>query len=370
MDSDGEFGGNYQTIIDWNDDVNKCASCSNLVDHRHHDEFFKNIFGKMEYNGVYHPFKPSINEVAKMKDRMEGIVLVVNKEDVCDLPDKIMEQVRVQPSTHQLELAQMLTQYAAGAEAMIRLRCLSDGFQYVDQETGSSKVCSQCNGDEVILHGYEDDKAIYGTCGACDGTGVQLEVKRIGQATDICPKDDYIKAVLEEQEEQGRIVIWGAFKWTIDHIIELCHGEGWGTIRVDGRGREARDHLNNVIDCDEVLRSFDNGDPDLIQMMRKHPKVAFVGNPGAGGMGLTLHTAKKAVYYSNTFHGESRIQSVDRIHRIGMNDLPATIVDLICLPVDLYVLQNLGKKATLENLTMHRVREALELDISNIPLFQ
>tara|TARA_R110000824_G_scaffold44833_2_gene130182 strand:+ start:896 stop:2470 length:1575 start_codon:yes stop_codon:yes gene_type:complete len=369
-ENDGEYGGKYPTIVEWRDDDSKCSVCGKIEGDDLHKEYIEDIFGSIDLNPSYHEYKKGINEVANLYNRMKGIVLIINKEDVLDLPDKILQQVRVAPTRHQLELAELLKLYTAGAEAMIRLRCLSDGFQYVDKETGHTAVCKGCNGELELVIGYDGDTPIIGECEACNGTGTHIEVERIGEATAECPKDAYVKAVLDEQSDLGRVVLWGAFKWSIDHLVELCHKEEWATIRLDGRGREARDHLNNFIDEDEVLTSFDNGHPDLAALKRKYPKVAFVGNPAAGGMGITLHAAKLALYYSNTFSGESRIQSMDRIHRIGMDELPATIVDLICLPTDLYILQNLDEKANLENISMNRVREALELDLTNIPLFE
>ncbi len=44
---------------------------------------------------------------------------------------------------------------------------------------------------------------------------------------------------------------------------------------------------------------------------------AFVGQPQSGGLGLTLTVAETAVYYSNDYNSETRMQSEDRCHRIG-----------------------------------------------------
>lgn len=44
---------------------------------------------------------------------------------------------------------------------------------------------------------------------------------------------------------------------------------------------------------------------------------AFVGHPAAAGVGLTLTAAQTAIYFSNGFSLEQRIQSEDRCHRKG-----------------------------------------------------
>ena len=54
----------------------------------------------------------------------------------------------------------------------------------------------------------------------------------------------------------------------------------------------------------------------------------FVGQPRTGGFGLTLTEANTMIYYSNGYDLEIRIQSEDRVHRIGQ-DKPVTYVDLV-----------------------------------------
>jgi len=59
---------------------------------------------------------------------------------------------------------------------------------------------------------------------------------------------------------------------------------------------------------DEYVRQFKEGDLDYL-----------VGNPVAGGTGVDdLQVASLAVYFSHTTRQEARLQSLDRIHRIGM----------------------------------------------------
>ena len=52
-------------------------------------------------------------------------------------------------------------------------------------------------------------------------------------------------------------------------------------------------------------------------------------------MSLTLVEARTAVYWSNSWKPEYRVQSEDRIHRNGMDvNMGCIIVDLIHLPSD------------------------------------
>ena len=92
-----------------------------------------------------------------------------------------------------------------------------------------------------------------------------------------------------------------------------------------------------------------------------YPRLAFIGHPGSAGMGLTLTASPAILYYSNDFNAESRIQSEDRIHRLGMDtNKGATIIDIFNLPTDEYVLDNLNKKRDLQSMTMGELSTILE----------
>jgi hypothetical protein len=81
-------------------------------------------------------------------------------------------------------------------------------------------------------------------------------------------------------------------------------------------------------------------------------------------MGLTLTEARMAVFYSNSFKPEYRIQAEDRIHRKGMDEnLGCVIVDLIHLPTDDRTLQIIRENRTIELMTMGEIKEALASEV-------
>jgi hypothetical protein len=86
-----------------------------------------------------------------------------------------------------------------------------------------------------------------------------------------------------------------------------------------------------------------------------------VGQPGAAGMGLTLTAAHYTFFFSNDFNGENRMQAEDRGHRIGMNVLKGGFIgDVIHLPSDEKVIDNLKLKRDLQHMSMVGVRKAFE----------
>ena len=85
----------------------------------------------------------------------------------------------------------------------------------------------------------------------------------------------------------------------------------------------------------EAVDSFQNGEADV-----------FVGT-SAAAKGLTLTRASTMVYYSNNYSLETRLQSQDRIHRIGQ-DNKCTYIDLV-VPnsIDEAILKRLEEKKEL-----------------------
>ena len=87
----------------------------------------------------------------------------------------------------------------------------------------------------------------------------------------------------------------------------------------------------------DSVRAFQDGEADI-----------FVGT-SAAAKGLTLTRASTMVYYSNNYSLENRLQSQDRIHRIGQ-DNKCTYIDLV-VPnsIDETILKRLEQKKELSN---------------------
>ena len=323
VQQEGAYGGIYNHVITWKDNELKCAKCGNLEHEEHED----------------HRFTKSVNEVARLHKRMNGLVLVHLKKDCLDLPDLIMRKTVLRPTAKILQLAKTIVATASsGAKTLLQLRMLADGFRYVDEATGEER-CVACVDGKINFEGTEH------ICDVCGGTGKRKTYTRKTLLIDT-PKTDALKDCLDELDDIGRIVIYGGFQASIDRILEVVKEAGWNYVKADGRGWESDiegDHL-------EIFT----------KKLVEHPKVAFVGNPGSAGMGLNLQVSPMIVYYSNTFNGEDRQQSMDRCNRIGMDKVRGcTIVDLVALPSDQLILDNLDKKRWLQALTMGDLQACL-----------
>lgn len=342
-------GGIYPERVTWWDDVNKCGVCG-----KHKDTHDLDVLLGPDPHG----FRPSVNEVEKLYKRLKGLVVIKMKKDcLSHLPEKNYRIIKVEPTKQILNLAKIIVAKSTRAiTALTLLRELSDGFQYKDVETGT-EVCDVCFGKKTIK------QPIYGTdewvndvvelemidisCPQCSGTG-EVPTYTRGMTEIKCPKDDALLGIMEDHEEDKRLVIYAGFKGSLDRIQRMVLKEEWDYIRVDGQGWKTSTGARKP---SEMLSLFQSKD---------ERKIAFIGQPSSAGIGLTLTASSEIVYYSNDFNPEARTQSEDRIHRPGMDiNKGATITDITHLPSDLHTLNILKENRKLMLMSMGQLREAL-----------
>jgi len=357
--------GSFMKRIGWKDDEYKCADCGEYADAPQHDRAL------CASAKEYHDFKPGTNEVAYLEERLSGLVVIKHKKDCLDLPDKQYRIVNCEPNATTLRVAKALFEVAPNViTGLTHLRELSDGFQYREKVDGTTK-CPVCeDGTTDVWVDPADDEKIFQmidmlddeyietlekqtvTCPTCKG---RQEIPRKVRVTREVPtpKEAALIDLLDENEEQGRIVIFAGFTGSLDRIIKTCHKAGWHTVRCDGSGWRVED--------DEGVKVDSKIDPlDYWANLEGNARVAFVAHPQSGGLSMTLTEARMSVFWSNDFNPESRSQAEDRIHRIGMDENKgATIVDLIHLPTDLNIREVLKDNRRLELLTMGEVQNAL-----------
>jgi SNF2 family DNA or RNA helicase len=191
-------------------------------------------------------------------------------------------------------------------------------------------------------------------CPTCKGSAEVPHMVRIIKEVP-CPKDKALIELLDENKEQGRLVVFAGFTGSLDRIVKLGIKQKWSVIRVDGRGWKVWDIDGNPLTLDNPL--------DYWADTTRYPRVLFAAHPKSGGMSLTLTESRMAVFYSNDFNPESRSQAEDRIHRMGTDEnLGATIVDLIHLPTDARVRDILKDNRRLELMTLGDVAETLGVE--------
>lgn len=235
------------------------------------------------------------DEVEKLHRRMQGLVRVWRAKDCQDLPPLRVERIHLTVSPEAREAAKVAAASClTSSQALNKTRQISDGFLYTE-----------------------------------DGTTVRGNT----------PKDDALRDLLAQEEAVGRIVICAAYRDSVDRCVDLCREAGWDVLRLDGRGYWPSGGEALLSEFDAATRTPGG-------------KWALVCHPKSGGYGLTLHAARAAVCFSNTFSGAERWQFLKRIHREGMPNRAAVVYDLVHLKTDELVLDNLDQKRALLDVTL------------------
>lgn len=375
---ESDAGYAYQKRVTWFDNEKKCAKCGKFADDIAHANIDPDLNS--------HEFEQSVNEVERLYGRMKGLVHVYFKKDCLDLPEKVYNVVTVKPTPSTVRAAKLIAKKTGrAAQVLILLRELSDGFQYVEQADGE-KPCPGCGGegtikDYVMKPEYDtvyqdtgelpDDSGINAdeyrekyfdyspvTCPTCGGNKVVAKTKRVMEQIS-CPKDDVFKDALERHIEDGRLVAYGGFQGTVDRMVAIAQSQDWTVIKWDGRGTKILGPKGQTI-LGDPLTVFQDGHED-------YPRVCFIGQGDSAGMGLTLTASNEIFVYSNTFSAQSRIQLEDRIHRPGTRG--ALITDVVHLPTDQLILDNLKEKRDVQAISMGDLSSILDQANSDERLF-
>lgn len=374
-----EGGGAYPHLVSWRDDDKKCNICGLYEDAETHSA----EIDVHAATSTCHRYEKGTNEIHKLYQRMNGLVMVKFKKDCLDLPEKVYRQIELKPTRSILNAAAaIVARSSSSIQASLLLRELSDGFQYTEKAEGH-ETCPACNGTKVIQEQYDlnnpeeypdTEEWVRGhrlvpgliegeyelgeaivpasrdiACNNCGATG--QVVRYVRSTTQVpSPKEEALRDILDEHDDIGRIVIYAGFTGSIERVMEICQKAQWNWIKVDGKGWATNLPASSN---EAMIKAFQEG-------QTSYPRLAFIGQPGAAGMGLTLTASPTIVYYSNDFNAESRIQSEDRIHRVGMDvNRGATIIDLLHLPSDKLVLDNLKKKRKLQDVSMGELQSAI-----------
>ena len=100
---------------------------------------------------------------------------------------------------------------------------------------------------------------------------------------------------------------------------------------------------------------------EAIRCLQEEPRTrALVAQEATLAHGVTLHAADLTVYVNNAWSLQLRLQSEDRVHRIGQRSDNCLYIDLVCPnTIDVAVLAALRKKAELSGRVTRKTWERL-----------
>lgn len=118
--------------------------------------------------------------------------------------------------------------------------------------------------------------------------------------TELPAKINALDGLLDQliRQDCEKVIVWSFYRASLDRIASRY--ASYGLVRIDGT-------VTDTAQRREAVRRF-----------QEDPGVGiFLGNPAAAGAGLTLHSARYAVYESFSNQAAHYLQSLDRIHRRG-----------------------------------------------------
>jgi SNF2 family DNA or RNA helicase len=126
-------------------------------------------------------------------------------------------------------------------------------------------------------------------------------------------------------------IVWANFRYSIERITKHLKDKGASVGHLYG-GMSAEDR-------DTTQKQFANGD---LQFLIAHPKTA--------GKGLTFTKCSNMIFYENGYGYEDRVQSEDRIHRIGQVADSCQYIDMLCKDsIDEVIYDTLQRKLQLND---------------------
>lgn len=258
----------------------------------------KKTFGNRSFNVV-----TGYQNTEELTELLSTFSSIIKKEDALDLPEKIYSKVPVEMTKSQQTMYNKLRQ-----EAIIELENLGESIEVTNILTMLVKlhqiVCGQLK--------YENENGVE--------TYASIENNRLSTLLELL------------ELEPGKVVIWSNYRQTLADIVKTLsskYGEN-SVIQFHGGVNQANREV--------AAKRFQDKDDEC---------RFFVANPQSAGLGLTLTTADLAIYYSNDYSLERRIQSEDRIHRIGQTS-SARYIDLVSPDtVDEKIIEALRNKKSL-----------------------
>lgn len=373
-------GGVYNTVkkdMDgnqcWYDDERRCKDCGEFVEHQNHKAYTDTGVGKVA-NSRSHTWVASVNEVLLIDSRLKGFVSKKLKKDCLDLPERIYVIKRCRATQQVRNAAQLVAKSARGAaDALTKLRELSDGFQYADVAV-DQKVCPMCSGSKTMMAKMDpenpglppsDEARTLGrlvnyekVCDQCNGAG-EIDIVQRQTIKVACPKDDVLEEIIEEHGDVGRLAVYCGFTGSVDRVVDVFLKNEWSVVRVDGRGWKgfaAPGAAALPMEGKELYHTFRFG-------QKTHPKLAFVAQASTAAHGLNFDCTPTIVNYSRDFNFENALQGDERNMRGRIAETlkahgrtHCTVVDIVHLPSDDYILDNHKKKRRLQALTLGEVQ--------------
>lgn len=252
-------------------------------------------------------------DLKKLTERISAFSSRLTKDECLDLPDKVYEIHHVEMTPEQVHAYTKLRD-----EALVQLTeesMVTSTMGMTTVEKLHQICCGHIKDDDGVIHDIPNNR-INDLLSLIDNIGKQ-------------------------------VVIWCCYQRDVENVMRALteYGKPQGHFPMSYYGKTSEE-----------------GRLESLSQFRSNDNCRWlVGTPGTGGKGITLVNATYMIYYSCGYKLEARLQSEDRIHRIGQTS-KCTYIDMACPnTVDLKVIKALRAKKNIadEVLDLHRLRDLL-----------
>ncbi|MAL77496.1 MAG: hypothetical protein CMN55_00005 [Sneathiella sp.] len=238
---------------------------------------------------------------------LEPFSLRIEKKDCLDLPDKTFTKIAVELTPEQQRIYKTMKDDCLA---------LLDSGSLVTTTIALTRIIKL----HQILTGFITDD---------EGTEHPIDNNRIA-------------TLMQIAETTQPLVVFCAYRHNVKSVYDALAKKYGNHQVVTFSGNESNSQRNKAV------KHFQNG------------LANFFIATSAAAKGLTLHRASTMVYYSNNYSLETRLQSQDRIHRIGQNN-KCTYIDLVVpKTVDEAILTRLKQKKELSSMVLDDLIEIIK----------
>ena len=127
----------------------------------------------------------------------------------------------------------------------------------------------------------------------------------------------------------GKTVVWSNFIGSMDLFSELVRSQlGLACFQIDGRVPAGRDALRS--DEEREPYADDTREAFIAEFLKLEGPAVLVANPASCSESISLHSScHNALYLDRTYDCALFLQSVDRIHRLGLPDNARVVVHIL-----------------------------------------
>lgn len=306
---------------------------------------YQSYFSEANWWGGYKSWKK--DKLPELQERLARHSFIIRRHQCLDLPEKIYETREIEMTPEQTSAYEQMAK-----DLVVDLEELKKG---ASKEESAEELNEELR-DLLMESSYKED----GSNRFSEARIILVKLLRLAQITsgflklmdgtvkrfDPNAKVQAIRELLEDLDDNDKVVIWSRFREDIEHIVNEFKDDFGAVPFYGGVTSERRE--------------------EYIKRWKESPNCRlFVAQPQTGGFGINLVEASRVIYFSNDFSLQNRVQSEDRCHRIGQKKNVVYTDLVVPLSIDALVLDAIKQKRDMATMLVDRdlIVKALKMQL-------